>query len=175
MSDTSEDDNEISFSLKFLGRVKVSRPGGLQTLDEANQDLKKPDHLNLEKAGKKSKVHFFLTMSGIDILEDKTKFLLYSCPLSSISFCAVIPSSPKVFGFVAQNPAADTYNCYLFQSTKFSHVLVSLIGDTCRASKNERNTRGNQDLKVEALRHKNKMLQRENEELKRTLLQQTDA
>ncbi|XP_060914359.1 PTB domain-containing engulfment adapter protein 1-like [Labrus mixtus] len=175
MSDISEDDNEISFSLKFLGRVKVGRPGGLQTLDDANQDLKKPQNHNLEKAAKKSKVHFFLTMSGIDILENKTKFLVYSCPLTSISFCAVIPTSPKVFGFVAQNPAADTYYCYLFQSTKFSHVLVSLIGDACRASKTEKNTRGNRDLKVEALRHKNKLLQRENEELKRKLLQQTDA
>ncbi|XP_041656273.1 PTB domain-containing engulfment adapter protein 1-like [Cheilinus undulatus] len=175
MSDTSEDDNEVSFQLKFLGRVEVVRPGGLQVLDEAIQSLKTSDKNNPEKVAKKSKVHLFLSMSGVDILENKTKFLLYTCPLSSVSFCAVIPSSPKVFGFVAQHPATDMYHCYLFQSRKFSHVLVSLIGDAFRASKSETNTRGARDLKVEALRHKNKMLQRENEELRRRLAAQTDA
>ncbi|XP_034552305.1 PTB domain-containing engulfment adapter protein 1-like [Notolabrus celidotus] len=176
MSDTSEDDNEISFSLKFLGRVEVDRPAGLEVLDEAIQSLKKPEKYNPDKAAKNSKVHLFLSLSGIDLLENKTKFLLYSCPLSSISFCAVVPLSPKVFGFVAQPPTADTYHCYLFQSKKFSHVLVSLIGDSFRASKKEtKNIRGARDLKVEALRHKNKVLQRENEELKRRLQGQTEV
>ncbi|CAJ1055403.1 PTB domain-containing engulfment adapter protein 1-like [Xyrichtys novacula] len=170
MSDISEDDSEIFFSVKFLGRVQVVRPGGLEVLNEAIQSLKTPDRFNPEKAAKRSKVLLFLSLSGIDILENKTKFLLYSCPLPSVSFCGVNPSSPKVFGFVAQNTAADTYHCYLFQSKKFSHVLVSLIGDSFRASKKEtNNTRGERDLKVEALRHKNKLLQKENEELKEKL------
>uniref|UniRef100_A0A673ZD56 PID domain-containing protein n=1 Tax=Salmo trutta TaxID=8032 RepID=A0A673ZD56_SALTR len=47
----------------------------------------------------------FLSMSRIDILD----------PLSSVSFCAVLPTPPKVFGFVAKHPAADMYQCYLFQ------------------------------------------------------------
>ncbi|XP_074536777.1 PTB domain-containing engulfment adapter protein 1 [Halichoeres trimaculatus] len=176
MSDTSENDNEISFSLRFLGRVEVVRHSGLEILNEAIESLKTPDKYNPEKAAKKSKVHLFLSQSGIDILENKTKFLLYTCPLSNISFCALSPSSPKIFGFVAQHPAAETYHCYLFQSRKFSHVLVSLIGDSVRASKQEANTnRAAQDLKVEALRHKNKMLQRENEELKRKIRGQTDV
>ncbi|XP_030590684.1 PTB domain-containing engulfment adapter protein 1 [Archocentrus centrarchus] len=168
MSDT-EDDVEISFPVKFLGRVEVVRPDGLQILEEAAQNLKTSDQHSSEKAAKKSKVHLFLTLSGIDILENKTKFLLYSCDLSTISFCAVLQSSPKVFGFVARHPAADTYHCYLFQSTKFAHVLVSVIGDAFRVSKKEETARGGRDMIVEALRHKNKMLQRENDELKRRL------
>ncbi|XP_059189185.1 PTB domain-containing engulfment adapter protein 1-like isoform X2 [Centropristis striata] len=168
MSDT-EDDNEISFPVKFLGRVEVVRPDGLQVLSEAVQSLKTPDTFSSEKAARKSKVHLFLSLGGIDILENKTKFLLYSCPLSTISFCAVMPSSPKVFGFVAKHPAADMNHCYLFQSKTFSHVLVSVIGEAFRASKKEENIRGGRDLIVEALRHKNKMLQRENDELKRRL------
>ncbi|KAG8002922.1 PTB domain-containing engulfment adapter protein 1 [Nibea albiflora] len=136
MSDTSEDDHEISFLVKFLGRVEVVRPDGLQILEEAAQSL---------------------------------KFMLYSCPLPTISFCAVLPSSPKVFGFVVQHPAADTHHCYLFQSKKFSHVLVSVVGDAFRASKKQESNRGGRDLIVEALRHKNKMLQRENDELKKKL------
>uniref|UniRef100_A0A8C4EXP1 PID domain-containing protein n=1 Tax=Dicentrarchus labrax TaxID=13489 RepID=A0A8C4EXP1_DICLA len=118
MSDTSEDDNEISFQVKFLGRVEVVRPDGLQILDEAVESLKVNKHSS-EKAAKKSKVYLFLSLSGIDILENKTKFLLYTCPLSTISFCAILPSSPKVFGFVARHPAADMYHCYLFQSKTF--------------------------------------------------------
>uniref|UniRef100_A0A8C9ZZL9 PID domain-containing protein n=1 Tax=Sander lucioperca TaxID=283035 RepID=A0A8C9ZZL9_SANLU len=125
MSDTSEDDNEISFQVKFLGRVEVVRPDGLQTLSEAAQSLKTPDKYSSEKVAKKSKVQLFLSLSGIDILENKTKFLLYSCPLSTISFCAVLPSSPKVFGFVARHPAADMNHCYLFQSKKF---VISCAG-----------------------------------------------
>ncbi|KAK5863137.1 hypothetical protein PBY51_000189 [Eleginops maclovinus] len=174
MSDT-EGDNEISFPVKFLGRVEVARSDGLQILSEAVQSLKTPDQFSSEKAARKSKVHLFLSLSGIDILENKTKFLLYSCPLSTISFCAVLPSSPKVFGFVARHPAADTNHCYLFQSQTFSHVLVSVIGDAFRASKKEESVRGGRDLIVEALRHKNKMLQRENAELKRRLDRQTDV
>ncbi|XP_030279493.1 PTB domain-containing engulfment adapter protein 1 [Sparus aurata] len=174
MSDTSEDDNEISFTVKFLGRVQVVRHDGLQILDEAVESLKTPDKYSSEKAAKKSKVNLFLTLSGVDILENKTKFLLYSCPLSTISFCAVLPSSPKVFGFVARHPAADMYHCYLFQSRKLSHVLVSVIGDAFRASKKEQSVRGGRDLIVEALRHKNKILQRENDDLKRRLAGQTN-
>ncbi|KAI4824729.1 hypothetical protein KUCAC02_013224 [Chaenocephalus aceratus] len=173
MSDT-EEDNEISFPVKFLGRVEVVRSDGLEILSEAAQSLKTPDPFSSEKAARKSKVHLFLSLSGIDILENKTKFLLYSCPLSTISFCAVLPSSPKVFGFVARHPAADTNHCYLFQSQAFSHLLVSVIGDAFRASKKEESIRGGRDLIVEALRHKNKVLQRENEELKRRLAGQSN-
>ncbi|KAK5894192.1 hypothetical protein CesoFtcFv8_010907 [Champsocephalus esox] len=173
MSDT-EEDNEISFPVKFLGRVEVVRSDGLEILSEAAQSLKTPDQFSSEKAARKSKVHLFLSLSGIDILENKTKFLLYSCPLSTISFCAVLPSSPKVFGFVARHPAADTNHCYLFQSQAFSHLLVSVIGDAFRASKKEESIRGGRDLIVEALRHKNKVLQRENEELKRRLAGQSN-
>ncbi|KAK5923236.1 hypothetical protein CgunFtcFv8_000225 [Champsocephalus gunnari] len=173
MSDT-EENNEISFPVKFLGRVEVVRSDGLEILSEAAQSLKTPDQFSSEKAARKSKVHLFLSLSGIDILENKTKFLLYSCPLSTISFCAVLPSSPKVFGFVARHPAADTNHCYLFQSQAFSHLLVSVIGDAFRASKKEESIRGGRDLIVEALRHKNKVLQRENEELKRRLAGQSN-
>ncbi|XP_037629310.1 PTB domain-containing engulfment adapter protein 1-like [Sebastes umbrosus] len=173
MSDI-EEDNEICFSVKFLGRVEVVRPDGLQILSEAAESLKTPDKYSSEKVAKKSKVDVFLSLSGIDILENKTKFLLYSCPLSTISFCAVLPSSPKVFGFVARPPVADMNHCYLFQSKKFSHVLVSVIGDAFQASKKEESVRGGRDLIVEALRHKNKMLQRENAELKRGLAGQTN-
>lgn len=174
MSDTSEDDSEISFKVKFLGRVQVVRPDGLQILEEAALSLKTTDSTLSEKAAKNSKVHIFLSLSGIDILENKTKFLLYSCPLPSVSFCAVLQLSTKVFGFVAKHPAADMYHCYLFHSKKFSHVLVSVIGDAFRASQKEHSVKGGRDLIVEALRHKNKMLQRENAELKRRLAGQTD-
>uniref|UniRef100_A0A3B4XP01 PTB domain-containing engulfment adapter protein 1-like n=1 Tax=Seriola lalandi dorsalis TaxID=1841481 RepID=A0A3B4XP01_SERLL len=156
MSDTSEDDNEITFQVKFLGRVEVVRPDGLQILDEAAQRLKTPDEYVPEKTAKKSKVDLFLSLSGIDILENKTKFLLYTCPLSTVSFCALLPSSTKVFGFVARHPAADMNNCMIYSSKK------------------EKSIRGGRDLIVEALRHKNKMLQRENSELKRRLEGQTD-
>lgn len=110
-----------------------------------------PDKYSSEKVAKKSKVHLFISLSGVDILESKTKvcyslqkrtqlnytscclwpgitcppclqFLLYACPLSTVSFCSILPSSPKVFGFVAQHPAADTHHCYLFQSKKFVSI-----------------------------------------------------
>ncbi|AWP09227.1 putative PTB domain-containing engulfment adapter protein 1-like [Scophthalmus maximus] len=174
MSDTSEDDNEISFKLRFLGRVEVVRPDGLAILSEAAQLLETPEQYSSEKVAKKSKVHLFLSLSGIDVLESKTKFPLYTCPLSTVSFCALLPSSRKVFGFVARHPAADVHHCYLFQSKKFSPVLVSLIGDAFQASKKEESTRGGRDLIVEALRHKNKILQRENSELKRRLTGHND-
>ncbi|XP_072304655.1 PTB domain-containing engulfment adapter protein 1-like [Eucyclogobius newberryi] len=175
MSDISEDDNEITFRVKFLGRVEVLRPEGLQILEEAALSLKIADSTSSEKAAKNSKVHLFLSLNGLDILENKTKFLLYSCPLPTVSFCAVIPSSPKVFGFVAKHPAADMYHCYLFQSKKFSHVLVSVIGDAFKASQKESSVQGGRDLIVEALRHKNKLLQRENAELKKKLAGQIDT
>ncbi|XP_037335389.1 PTB domain-containing engulfment adapter protein 1-like [Pungitius pungitius] len=166
MSDTSEDDNEISFPVKFLGRVEVVRPDGLQVLSEAAERLKMPQGDMSQNAAKKNKVLLFLSRGGVDVLEKKTKFMLYSCPLSTVSFCAVLPSSPKVFGFVARHPAAHVHHCYVFQSRALSHVLVSGIGEAFRASRKEERVGGGRDLIVEALRHKNKMLQRENAELK---------
>ncbi|XP_054602163.2 PTB domain-containing engulfment adapter protein 1 isoform X1 [Nothobranchius furzeri] len=119
MDDIIDDSNEILFTVKFLGRVEVVRPSGVQILEEAAQNLKTPDKYSSEKASKKSKVHLYLSSNTLDILEHKTKFLLYSCPLTTVSFCAVLSSSPKVFGFVAQHLATDTFHCYLFQSRKF--------------------------------------------------------
>lgn len=124
-----------------------------------------------------------LTLDSLELTSAFPQFLLYTCPLQTISFCAVLPSSPKVFGFVAQHHAANTCHCYLFQSKKFvsvsltftsnssspqsvsllkcnlimilqSHVLVSVIGDAFRVSKKEDSVRGGKDLLVEALRHK---------------------
>ncbi|XP_058618432.1 PTB domain-containing engulfment adapter protein 1-like isoform X4 [Onychostoma macrolepis] len=167
MSDI-DDDSEIYFSVKFLGRMQVVRPGGMQILTDAVQALQDPN-LEMDEKMKKTKVHLFLTRSAIDILEHKTKFMLYSCALPSVSFCAVHPTQPKILGFVARHPAADMYHCYIFQSKKFSHLLVSIIGDTFQAYKQNESLQGNRDLVVEALRHKNKVLERENAELKRRL------
>ncbi|MCI4387071.1 hypothetical protein PGIGA_G00069870 [Pangasianodon gigas] len=161
MSD-SENDSEISFSVKFLGRLEVVRPVGMEILMEAAEALQ------MEKK-KKSKVHLFLSRSSIDILEHKTKFMLYSCTLSSVSFCAVHQFQPKLFGFMAKHPALDSHHCYVFQSSKFSHLLVSVIGDAFQASRSSDSMRGSRDLVVEALRHKNKVLQRENAELRKKL------
>ena len=47
------------------------------------------------------------------------QYMLYTCPISTVSFCGVLPATPKVFGFVAKHPASDLYHCYLFQSQKF--------------------------------------------------------
>uniref|UniRef100_A0A4W5JHK6 Uncharacterized protein n=1 Tax=Hucho hucho TaxID=62062 RepID=A0A4W5JHK6_9TELE len=76
--------------------------------------------------------------------EDET-FMLYTCPLSSVSFCAVLPTPPKVFGFVVK------------------HLQIY-------AFRRERSLRGEWwDLTVEALSHKIRLkrfiLQRENAEL----------
>ncbi|XP_040049834.1 PTB domain-containing engulfment adapter protein 1 [Gasterosteus aculeatus] len=166
MTDSSEEDNEISFPVKFLGRVEVVRPDGLQVLSEAVQGLKTPQGDMSKNAAKKSKVLLFLSRDALDVLEKKTKYMLYTCPLSTVSFCAVLPSSPKVFGFVARHPAADASHCYVFQSRALSHVLVSAIGEAFRASRKEEGVGVGRDLIVEALRLKNKMLQRENAELK---------
>ncbi|MEQ2188800.1 hypothetical protein GOODEAATRI_018635 [Goodea atripinnis] len=94
MSDIVEDESDISFT------VKVVRPSGLQILEEAAERLKM-----------KCSPHLCYP-----------QYLLYTCPLSTVSFCAVLRSSPKVFGFVAQHPASDLYHCYLFQSHKFVSI-----------------------------------------------------
>uniref|UniRef100_A0A3B3T3B9 PTB domain-containing engulfment adapter protein 1-like n=1 Tax=Paramormyrops kingsleyae TaxID=1676925 RepID=A0A3B3T3B9_9TELE len=170
MNDIYENDNDISFPVKFVGRIEVVRPVGLQLLSEALASLKNSDHVtSSEGKGKKSKVSLFLSMNGIDILEHDTKFMLYTCPLFLVSFCAVHPTLPNHFGFVAQHPASDAYYCYLFRSKKFSHLLVSLIGDAFHASKRDENIGRNRDLVVEALRHRNKTLLKENAELKRRI------
>ncbi|XP_067302945.1 PTB domain-containing engulfment adapter protein 1-like isoform X2 [Pseudorasbora parva] len=167
MSDI-DDDSEIFFTVKFLGRIQVVRPGGMQILTDAVEALKDPN-IEMGEKMKKAKVHLFLTRTAIDILEHKTKFMLYSCALPSVSFCAVHPSQPKMLGFVAKHPAADMYHCYIFKSRKFSHLLVSIIGDSFRAYKQNEGLHGDRDMVVEALRHKNKVLERENAELKRRL------
>uniref|UniRef100_A0AAY4D8D7 PID domain-containing protein n=1 Tax=Denticeps clupeoides TaxID=299321 RepID=A0AAY4D8D7_9TELE len=123
-SSENEDDKEISFTVKFLGRVQVLRSEGVQVLEEAAGDLKfKPGHDEAEKTKKKkNKVSLFVSVSGIDILEHKTKFMLYTCPLSSISSCAVHQATPKIFGFVAKHPASEMHHCYVFQSKKFVRI-----------------------------------------------------
>ncbi|XP_051515808.1 PTB domain-containing engulfment adapter protein 1-like isoform X4 [Myxocyprinus asiaticus] len=165
-----DDDSEISFSVKFLGRVEVVSAVGMQILTDAVETLQDPNKEMDEKAKKnKKKAHLFLTRSAIDILEHKTKFMLYTCALSSVSFCAVHPTQPKILGFVSKHPAVDMFHCYILQSKKFSHLLVSIIGDAFQACKQNESLGGDRDLVVEALRHKNKILQRENMELKRRL------
>ncbi|KAK1801603.1 hypothetical protein P4O66_022181, partial [Electrophorus voltai] len=163
MSDAGSD-SEISFSVKFFGRLVVVRPDGMQILMEASAALQTPSSEVSDKVKKKkAKVHLSLSRSGIDILEYKTKvyfdsllvwqFMLYSCPLSTVSFCAVHQMQPKLFGFIAKHPATDLYHCYVFQSQKFSHLLVSVVGDAFQASGQKQQLRAGRDLVVEALRH----------------------
>nr|XP_006629417.2 PREDICTED: PTB domain-containing engulfment adapter protein 1-like isoform X1 [Lepisosteus oculatus] len=161
-------DNEVSFTVKFLGQIDVDRADGLQVLNEAAGLLKMSDGTSKMKS-KQQKVSLFLSLNGIDVLNHKTKFMLHSCPMSSISFCGVHQTMPNLFGFVAKSPAGDRHHCYLFQSTKFSHLLVSIIGDTFQAAKANENFGWDKDLLVEALRHKNKMLQSENVSLKKKI------
>ncbi|XP_053705661.1 PTB domain-containing engulfment adapter protein 1-like [Synchiropus splendidus] len=160
---------EITFSVKFLGRVQVVRPDGLTVLDEAAKSLQTPDQYSSEKASKRTKVHLTMSLNGINILENKTKYLLYTCPLPNVSFCAVLPSSPEVFGFVAKHQSADIFHCYLFRSRKFSHVLVTVIGDAFAASREQANLNNGQDLIVEGLRYENRKLKKENLALKKRL------
>ncbi|XP_063063755.1 PTB domain-containing engulfment adapter protein 1-like [Engraulis encrasicolus] len=168
MTDADEN-NEISFSVKFLGRTETRRPDGMETLNKAAEILLKPDKNDKEK-NKKNKAYLFLSLSAIDILEHKTKFLIHSCTLESVSFCAVHKTNPKLFGFIAKHPASNTYHCYMFQCKNFSHLVVSLIGDTFKASqKLEDKVKGSRDLVVEALRLRIKALQKENDMLKKRL------
>ncbi|KAA0706795.1 hypothetical protein E1301_Tti019695 [Triplophysa tibetana] len=142
----------------------------MQILTDAAESLQNPNtEVDVKMKKSKNKVHLFLTRSAIDILEHKTKFMLYTCPLASVSFCAVHPTQPKILGFVAKHPATDMFHCYILESKKFSHLLVSVIGDAFQACKQNESLGGDRDLVVEALRHKNKILQRENTELKRRL------
>ncbi|KAL4623671.1 PTB domain-containing engulfment adapter protein 1-like [Arapaima gigas] len=165
-----EEDVEIAFAVKFLGRTEVLRPNGPEVLQDAAEMLKRPEEGVSDKSKKKKhKVSLFLSTNGIDILEHDTKFLLYTCTLSSVSYCAVHRHTPHVFGFVAQHPVVDVYHCYLFQSKKFSHLLVSMIGDMFQSSKRNEGVKGSRDLVVEALRHKNNLLLKENTELKKRL------
>uniref|UniRef100_A0A8C9S6I5 PID domain-containing protein n=1 Tax=Scleropages formosus TaxID=113540 RepID=A0A8C9S6I5_SCLFO len=128
MSDVYEQDVEIAFTVKFLGRTEVLRPDGLQLLYDAAEALK--EGMSNKGKKKKHKVSLFMSVNGVDILEHETKFLLYTCPLSTISYCAVHQTMPHIFGFVAQHPVADMYHCYLFQSKKFS-----LPGNTGRKAR----------------------------------------
>ncbi|XP_012686428.2 PTB domain-containing engulfment adapter protein 1-like [Clupea harengus] len=165
---TESDDNEISFTVKFLGRVEVHRPQGMQTLNESAGVLLNPDKNDTETA-KKRKAYLFLSQKGIDILEHKTKFLIHTCTLDAVSFCAVHQTMPKLFGFVAKHLTSDKYHCYMFQCKKFSHLVVSLIGDMFKASEQRVAVRGSRDLVVEALQLRIRALQRENEALQRRL------
>ncbi|KAI4882761.1 hypothetical protein NFI96_017078, partial [Prochilodus magdalenae] len=152
---------------QFLDRVEVVRPDGMQILMEAASSLQDPDREPSEKVRKKkTKVHLFLSKSAIDILEHKTKVTTeHSNRLSAEQ--QVDQLTQPIQGDL--HPRSDSYHCYLFQSKKFSHLLVSVIGDAFRANQQSTNLRGSRDLVVEALRHKNNVLQRENSELRRKL------
>ena len=75
-----------------------------------------------------------LSLTWIDRWLSCLQFLLYTCPLSTVCYCAVLPSSPEVFGFVAQHPAAETYHCYLFESKKFVSIPIVAYNPSKRLS-----------------------------------------
>uniref|UniRef100_A0A8C8ILN7 Uncharacterized protein n=1 Tax=Oncorhynchus tshawytscha TaxID=74940 RepID=A0A8C8ILN7_ONCTS len=112
---------------------------------------------------------FYHSHSYFPLLSCVPQFMLYTCPLSSVTFCAVLPTPPKVFGFVFKHPATFVnLLSFLFPcSSPQYHLLVFIIADAfCR----ERSLRGERlHLTVEALSHKIRLkrliLQRENVEL----------
>ncbi|XP_066564435.1 PTB domain-containing engulfment adapter protein 1 [Amia ocellicauda] len=167
---TPLEDDEIYFTVKFLGRIEADQPDGLRILNEAAGTLKMSEGSVASKLkNKHRKTSLFLSISGIDILDHKTKFMLHSCPLSTISFCAVHQTMPNLFGFISKGSAGKGHYCYLFKSTKFSHLLVSIIGEAFYAAKGREDFGGDKDLMVESLRHKNKILQKENTMLKKKI------
>lgn len=75
---------------------------------------------------------FFFVINAAHSTLLPNQFMLYTCPLFLVSFCAVHPTLPNHFGFVAQHPASDTYFCYLFRSKKFvSETTKDNISPCC--------------------------------------------
>ena len=77
--------------------------------------LQTPDKYSSEKAAKKSKVHLFLTLSGVDILENKTKVCVGKKKCSS--------HHPARLAFFGHEPSPLLFSLSLFLSFCCTRVL----------------------------------------------------
>uniref|UniRef100_H3BIL4 PID domain-containing protein n=1 Tax=Latimeria chalumnae TaxID=7897 RepID=H3BIL4_LATCH len=164
-----------TYSAKLLGHVCVDHPRGIQVLTEA---LEKIQFLSAGKKKLKKNadlVEMQISPEEVKVLSSKTKLLLHSCPLHSISFCAVHETFVKVFGYVCRNIETRTHQCFLFQSQKLAHSVILMIGEAFKVAHTSndkpRKNSGERSLALTDLQKMNQELKAENDSLRKKVVE----
>jgi len=167
----------VVYLVKFLGDIEVDQPKGIEVVKQTFQKLKFNQQLKKSEAGsgnaKTPKAELTISVSGVTILEPKSKKVLHEYPLHRISYCADDKAEKRFFSFIAKDADSNKHTCFVFLSDKLAEEITLTIGQAFElAYKKYLESRGKEmESKKQSMimTKRIEILEEENKELKKRL------
>ncbi|VDP07500.1 unnamed protein product [Soboliphyme baturini] len=120
----------VEYTVKFLGEVAVGQSKGTDVIKEAIQKLQFNLQLRRAQGYKLPKVELHISVEHVNIVDYRSKQLLFQYPLHRISFCADDKHDKRVFAFIAKRSADSTeHNCFVFLCDKLAEDITLTVGE----------------------------------------------
>ncbi|CAK8679232.1 unnamed protein product [Clavelina lepadiformis] len=121
----------LKFTAKYIGMTLVDSPKGEEMASAAIKRI-----VDTNKAYGKNSEIVLLTISprGIHVKNATNDEMMYDIDITRISFCTADKIHGKVFGYVAQNPSTEAFEChgYMLGSRKEAQSLTLTVAQAFR-------------------------------------------
>uniref|UniRef100_A0A0K0FU96 Cell death protein 6 (inferred by orthology to a C. elegans protein) n=1 Tax=Strongyloides venezuelensis TaxID=75913 RepID=A0A0K0FU96_STRVS len=122
----------IEYSLKLLGQTEVKEPKGVnvtrQAIHAIRFNLQVNQGINGHSGSRLRKVDMQISVTGVTIMDSKTKLIICSHPLHRISFVADDKEDKRIFAFIAKTDE-NKHECFVFLSDKQAEKITLTIGE----------------------------------------------
>uniref|UniRef100_A0A915CS56 PID domain-containing protein n=1 Tax=Ditylenchus dipsaci TaxID=166011 RepID=A0A915CS56_9BILA len=122
----------VEYSVKMLGKTEVAEPKGTHVVK--GRFFVSRFHLQVNKGvtghsgSKLRKVDIQISVNGLNVLDSKSRAVLFKHPLHRISFCADDKQDKRVFSYIAKTDAMK-HECFVFLSDKMAEKITLTIGE----------------------------------------------
>uniref|UniRef100_A0A0N4Z2E2 PID domain-containing protein n=1 Tax=Parastrongyloides trichosuri TaxID=131310 RepID=A0A0N4Z2E2_PARTI len=128
----------VEYSLKLLGQIEVKEPKGVsvtrQAIHAIRFNLQVNQGINGHSGSKLRKVDMQISVTGVTIMDSKTKLIMSNHPLHRISFVAddkevsIYLYDKRIFAFIAKTDETK-HECFVFLSDKQAEKITLTIGE----------------------------------------------
>lgn len=170
----------VEYTVKFLGDRPVTQPKGTEVIKNTIQKLRFDLQVKRSQGFKLPRVELHINLDGVNIVDAKSKIVLYKYPLHRISFCADDKNDKRLFAFIVKQSAdSDEHRCFVFLSDKLAEEITLTIGEAFDLAYRKFLENNGRDLELKklvvVLRKRIGELEHENADLKQQLAQQQRA
>lgn len=110
-----------------------------------------------------------INVDGVNVVDSRTRMVIYRYPLHRISFCADDKQDKRVFSFIAKQDS-NTHRCFVFLSDKLAEEITQTIGEAFDLAYRKFKETSGKDLEgkkqIVILKKKVQELEAENKSLK---------
>lgn len=122
----------VEYTVKMLGYIEVQKAKGSNIVRDAIHAIRFQLQIKRGETGhsgaKLGKVLLQVSISGVNVMDFKTRAILFKHPLNCISFCADDKQDKRVFSYIAKNDSGKN-ECFVFLSDKMAESITLTIGE----------------------------------------------